>query len=599
MINRIKQVISFLMTVMVCFGAWADEAIDSELTTCFEVADSLHSIGRTDSAAIVGERTISLATVSGNPTYKVAAHSAQGVYLRSLGRIDEALEHYNTALSIVTSGAFRENPDGDAIDEIASLYINLAVLNLDMQNKAEAAKNADFAGRWIAKSADAELKSTIFGVAGSVLTGCGNLEKAIRYQDLAYENALLCGNKEAAFRAAAYTMLIADRSGDKAKAQQWRDRCRELMPEIESTMALLVYYQAECSICLKGGRQRDAITYFDKILKLDGISNLPFVMFDCYNNMHQSYADLGDFSNAYSTLLKSNELRDTLWEQEKAESLRELTVKYETKETELALAQSEARRAHTLMWLFAALGLLLVAIIGFVAYAGRQRRHRLMSEMEFARLRADVSRQYVEGLENERRRMASELHDGVCNDLLAIKMSIGSGSSPTDAATLIESCRESVRRISHELMPPEFAYATIDEVIRFFVNNSAEAVGPKTSIAYTSSIENSRWEDIADSSALEIYRIVQEAVGNAVKHSGATKIIVDLSCKSGEIRLSVTDNGTFRTSTKRGLGLDSIRRRAAAIGGKVSITQREAGGTEVSLIVGEKALKSDKNYGNP
>ena len=126
------------------------------------------------------------------------------------------------------------------------------------------------------------------------------------------------------------------------------------------------------------------------------------------------------------------------------------------------------------------------------------------------------------------------------------------------------------------------------------MNNSAEALGPKTSLAYTSSIENARWEDIADSAALEIYRIVQEAVGNAVKHSGATEIKVDLSCNSSEIRLSVTDNGTFRISTKRGLGLDSIRKRAAAIGGKVSITRRETGGTEVSLIVGEQILKSEK-----
>ena len=133
-----KQVISFFMAVMMCCAMWADEAPDSELMKSFEVADSLHSIGRTDSAAIVGERTIALATESGNPTYKVAAYSAQGVYLRSLGRINDALDAYNRGLEIVTSGAFRENPDQDAIDEIASLYINLAVLNLDMQNKDEA-----------------------------------------------------------------------------------------------------------------------------------------------------------------------------------------------------------------------------------------------------------------------------------------------------------------------------------------------------------------------------------------------------------------------------------------------------------------------------
>ena len=304
---------------------------------------------------------------------------------------------------------------------------------------------------------------------------------------------------------------------------------------------------------------------------------------DRYAVLREVYVATGDYRKAYSSLLKGNELRDTLWQQEKAESLQELTVKYETKETELALAQSEARRASTLMWLFAALGLLLVAAILFVAYAGRQRRRRLQNEMEFARLRADVSRQYVEGLENERRRMASELHDGVCNDLLAIKMSIGGGQSPADAAALIETCRESVRRISHELMPPEFAYATLDEVIRFFVNGQAEAAKPKTAITYASSITGSRWEDIPDTVSLEIYRIVQEAVGNAVKHSGATTIAVQLTVAEGRLTLSVTDNGTFHQGSKRGVGLDSIRRRAAAIGGKVTITHPDTGGTVVTL----------------
>ncbi|MGM9694357.1 MAG: sensor histidine kinase, partial [Alloprevotella sp.] len=519
-----------------------------------------------------------------DPTLLVAAFSAQGVYLRSLGRIEEALKTYHKGLEIVTSGSFRKNPSADAIDEIASLYINLAVLNLDMQNKEEAARNAEFAGSWAERSQDTDLRSTIFGVTGSVLTGCGKLEAAMKWQDKAYADALRADNREAAFRAAAYAMLIADRMGNKTKAQQWRKDCQHLLPAVPSPMARLVYYQAECSIALQGGNHRDAISFFEKILRLDGIANLPFVQFDCYNNLHRSHAALGNYREAYSTLLKANELRDTLWQQEKAETLQELTVKYETKETELALAQSETRRARTLMWLFAALGLLLAAVVLFVVYAGRQRRRRLQNEMEFARLRADVSRQYVEGLESERRRMAGELHDGVCNDLLAVKMRLADENSSADAAKLIEHCRESVRRISHELMPPEFAYATLDEVIRFFVHQQAEAALPKIVITYASHLaDGTRWEDIPDTVALEVYRIVQEAVGNAVKHSGADAIAVELRQDQSALRLSITDNGKHRSTSKRGLGLDSMRRRAAAIGGKLTISRSESGGTTVRM----------------
>lgn len=585
-------VLSALFTSLVVFAA--NDRI-TEITALRETADSLHSIGRTDSAVIVGARAVGLAQESGDQTQIVGANAAQGVFLRSLGRIDEALQCYDTALEIVTSGQFRDNPDSETIEEIASLYINLAVLNLDMQNKDEAARNAESSGEWVAKSSDSELKSTVFGVVGSVLTGCGMYDRALHYQELAYDNAMASGNHDAAFRAAAYTMLIADRTGDKDGADLWRRKCQELLPQIGSFMTEMVYYQAECSICLKNNDPKGAIVWFDKILALDGIDNLPFVKFDCYNNMHKAYSELGDYRNAYETLLVGNELRDSLWAEEKARDLRDMTVKYETKETELALARSEARRANTLMWLFAAVGLLLVGAIVFVVYAGRQRRRRMQKEMEFAALRDDIgrrlTRQYVEGLENERARMSRELHDGVCNDLLAIQMNISGGRPLDDTARLIDSCRESVRRISHELMPPEFTYASLDEVVKYFVSKQAESDSGRINFTYSSSADGADWREVSDSVALEVYRIIQEAVGNAVRHSGASEIYVAISLDGSSLEVIVRDNGTFKSSARKGLGLDSIKRRAGSIGGTVAIETQAGGGTEVRLTV--------KNYGNP
>ena len=576
-------VLPFIIGVI---SAFASTKVD-KIVELRETADSLHSIGRTDSAAIVGEQAVRLAVEIENPTQIVGTYAAQGVFLRSLGKIDEALKCYDAALAIITSGNFRENPNQEAIEEIASLYINLAVLNLDTQHKELAEKNAELSGQWISKSSDPELRSTIYGVVGSVLTGCGNLEKALYYQSLAYKNAVASNNKEAAFRSAAYTMLITDRLGKKDETQSWRKKCESLLPDIESMMAKLVYYQAECSICLKNSDPKGAITWFNKILKSDGIDNLPYIKFDCYNNLHIAYADMGDYQNAYTYLLKGNELRDSLWEQEKAESLRDLTVKYETKETELALARSEAKRMSMLMWLFAAVGLLLASVIIFVIYANRQRRQRMRQEIEFANLRADIGRQltqqYVEGLENERQRMSRELHDGVCNDLLAIQMNISGGKPIESTAALIESCRESVRRISHELMPPEFAYATIDEVIRFFIVKQAEANEGKIDFAYECAPAD--WQIVPDATALEVYRIVQEAVGNAIKHSGATEISVVLGFNDGLLTTEITDNGYYKSNGRKGLGLDSMRLRTRSINGEIELLTDENKGTKVILKV--------------
>lgn len=579
----------FLVLITVSFGLVAGAAPSlPDIAALREAADSLHAAGRTDSALVVGAEARRLAVQMADNVQIVGTNAALGVFLRSSGRVEEALACYNDALALITSGALGENPSAEAVEEIASLYINLAVLDLDMAHKDEAVRSAESAARWIARSRDEALRSRVYGVVGSVLTGAGDLDKAIRYQELSYRDALAAGDTESAFRSAAYSLLIADRLTDSAAVTHWRSVCVGLFPQVEAVMARLVYYQVECSIALGKGDHAAAISYFDRILALDGIDSFPFVQLDCYNNMHLSYADMGDFERAYGTLLKAGAVRDTLYAREKAESLRDLTVRYETKETELALARSEARRSRTFVWLLASLAVLLIVAVVFVLYASRQRRRRMQREVDFARLRADIgrrlTRRYVEGLESERQRMARELHDGVCNDLLAIQMGMHNGASPQATAALIDSCRDSVRRISHELMPPEFAYATIDEVVRYFVGKQAEAVGSRIDITYSSDCEGCSWQDVPDAVALEVYRIAQEAVGNAVRHSSASAIKVSMSLHASTLTLLVADNGTFRPSAGRGLGLDTMARRAGAVDASVSVTHPD-GGTEVRLIV--------------
>ena len=554
-----------------------------------EKADSLHNVGQTEEAIKVGEKAIKLAEESGNQIQIVGTHAAQGVFLRSMGRIDEALNSYNKALKIITSETFRENPNQEAIEKIASLYINLAVLNLDMQNKEQSAQHAKIAGEWISKSDDSRLKSTIFGVIGSVLTGCGDLNEAMAYQSLAYENALACNDSEAAFRAAAYSMLVSDRLDEKSKAEIWRQKCMELMPEINSVMAKMAYYQSECSICLKNNDSKGAIKWFDAILNTEGIENLPFIQYDCYNNLHIAYSNLGDYENAYNTLVKSNEIRDSLWQQEKEENLRDLTVKYETQETKLALTESEKQRSEALMWVFISLAILLIFIIVFIIILNKNRRERLKKEAEYANLRAEIGKQltqqYIEGLENERARMSKELHDGVCNDLLAIEMNIKNGYPQENTAELIYLCRDSVRRISHELMPPEFNYATLDEVVGYFLNKQQEAYKGKIDIYYSSSIENAQWSDIPDYMSLDIYRIMQEAVGNSLKHSGAGIIEVSMKLIENLLEVMVKDDGKYKLTNFKGIGLESIQKRAKAINAKIEIVTQDGEGTTLKLKV--------------
>ncbi|MDE6459291.1 MAG: hypothetical protein K2K52_00460, partial [Paramuribaculum sp.] len=81
------------------------------------------------------------------------------------------------------------------------------------------------------------------------------------------------------------------------------------------------------------------------------------------------------------------------------------------------------------------------------------------------------------------------------------------------------------------------------------------------------------------------YRIVQEAVGNAIKHSGATDISVALRLNNGLLTTVISDNGKYKSNGRKGLGLDSMRRRAHSINGNIELSTDETVGTEVILTV--------------
>lgn len=314
--------------------------------------------------------------------------------------------------------------------------------------------------------------------------------------------------------------------------------------------------------------------------KEEGVNNLILDKIEIYKNLLEISKQSGRYEEALAYASQISELEKERFSEERAKDIKELEIKYETQETQLALVKSEKRRASTLMWLFAAIGLLLIGVIAFIVYAESQRRRRLKKEVEFTKLRSDIGRQltqqYVEGLENERKRMARELHDGVCNDLLAIEMGIKEGKPKENTAELLNECRESVRRISHELMPPEFAYASLDEVVRYFVMKQSDAYVGKIAIHYFSSAEGREWGEVPDSVSLEIYRIVQEALGNAVKHSGCNAIDLSMTLKNDEFTLKVADNGLFKLTRDKGFGLQSIRKRAEAIGAQIRIDHQES-----------------------
>lgn len=572
-----------LLLVLVCAAAYGGGTLDG----LRQKADALHAEGKNDSAVIVAEKALAEAVTNGDTTAIVGLNSSLGVYLRTMGKLDEALKHYGEAMKLCTTEAYKRRAGEDARQEAAVLYLNLASLHIDMQHKEQAAYYARLCADWAARCTDRGFKSQVMSQNGLVLLMCGDNKEAARQLSAAYSNAVAAGQQASALSAAAYMVAVTDRLDDKAAETLWRSRCRELEGKVADTMTLIAYYQILCGVEMNRQDWNAAIALFDKILSVKGVDKMPFVVYDCYNNMHDAWAKLGQWRKAYDCLGRAVTLKDSLFEAEKAESMRDLTVKYQSKEKELALARSEAALSQTRMHIAVGVLAAFFCAVFVLFYIQRQRRKAKEREAEFARLKADTDRRltqrYIEGLESERGRLAKELHDGVCNDLYTVQLRMAQGTCDmAEQAGMISACREQVRRVSHELMPPEFSYADICIVIDDYLQRAGEASGCE--VSFTATPDDADWAAVPDATALEMYRIVQEAVTNAVKHSGAASIDVALDMQENGLSLTVTDDGTPAERSGTGIGKRTMRQRAEAVGGRLTVERKE-GKTIVQFII--------------
>lgn len=560
------------------------------------VADSLYASGQPDSAAAVGRRAVEAARQSGDRAAQIAAYASLGVYLRSGGHTADALRSYEQGLNLATGAQLA---DSATAENVATLYVNLATLYLDEGQHWQALTYA----RKVA-GMDDRLKSEAFRrqlypvVASIFLLNHLDTEAEV-YLRRSLELARRDGATDEELMTLCYYLPLLQRQGRTAELRRVEARAAALVRRTTAFMPLVNYYQTAASVALAEKDYRRAARHIDAMLRLDGIEAYGYVVYDAYNNLHLCYSHMGDYRRAYETLQQAATLRDSLFVAEKSDAMEEMAAKYDVREKELKLKESEAKRAEekavASRRLTALAGAAAVLLLGAGLLvqrqrirAERQRRRAETRELEYADLvrlsDARLRRSYLAGLENERERLSRELHDGVANDLLAIEMDLRQ-TPGCDGKTLrrLGEARQSVRDISHGLLPPAFREATLDDVLWDYLGQADERATAK--VAYRCLTPEAPWERLPQTAALSVYRIVQEAVGNSLKHASASRIDVSLGLSpDGRLTLDVTDDGRSIPSRPRRLTAwqDTMRRRAADLGGQLHV-ENGSGGMRVHL----------------
>ena len=209
---------------------------------------------------------------------------------------------------------------------------------------------------------------------------------------------------------------------------------------------------------------------------------------------------------------------------------------------------------------------------------------------------SSVSRRLIEAQEKERTRIARELHDDVNQAIamLAIELQQLKQDQPESAVSVRQRMDELGRRIteigndvqgiSHRLHSSKLEYVGLVAACKGFCKEFAEQQSVEIDSSYGNLPRN-----LPKEISLCVFRVLQEALQNGVKHSGVKYFQVELSGTSNEVYLTVSDMGAgFDTDAAmdgRGLGLISMRERVSLVGGTISIVSKPLGGTKISVRI--------------
>lgn len=317
---------------------------------------------------------------------------------------------------------------------------------------------------------------------------------------------------------------------------------------------------------------------------------------DLTYNLGETYLLLKKPELARTYFMKWRTLNDSLYSEKVAKAVAEMQEKYETekKEQEITILKTESeikelQIAQNRLTIVAITGISLAVIIIFFLVA-RHRNHKLQTQLveERASLQKERFRTVLDAEENERKRVARELHDGLGQMLSTVRLFVSDMGEPQEnvkiarSLSALDTTISEVRNISHNMMPLKLIDKGLISALEDMAARINESGQINVSLSETPVLQIEATESIA------IYRSVQEIVNNTLRYAKATSIQIQIFERDTFYSFKVSDNGigfdTQKIGKTRGIGWSNIFSRMELIGGSVQVKSSETG-TTVELSV--------------
>ena len=476
---------------------------------------------------------------SGNKKLLSGYYVDVGLIFNNYREFPKAILYFNKALETLK--------DVDNKDEAAAwVYLNLAGTHLetnDLKAVNSALKNVDI---YLAKSPESQYNVIAYQQKSRYYNAIGNTNEAFItiQKGIAFAKTMNLDYDYFTLSYEYYRFLKKDKKYDEAKSV-----LQNLLNENKYSQRKL-----------------------NKLVILNELSGLE--------------KELGDFKAALSYSEQFQMLNDTVQRDNEKLQVLNLETEFKTKEQQKSLQHLQSKnKQQKIISIISAI--LLFVVISFFIYALKQRKkaneQKLLTIQQ--QQKNEVEQALYEGEIHERERIAKDLHDGIGGRITGIKIHLENLAQQHKSSDLqnltnqLEICLSELRNTARNLTPETLKKFGLEEAIKDFCQNMSSSA---TSIScYVKNLNQIRDQK----TQIHIFHIIQETVNNAMKHSEASKILVQCTYEDHVLLLDIEDNGKGFESDKisRGLGLNNIEKRVHAFNGKLNIQTAPNSGTTVNI----------------
>ncbi len=368
-----------------------------------------------------------------------------------------------------------------------------------------------------------------------------------------------------------------------------RVRKNDLFGMIENMTLFGDYY-------LKVSDYNASITWYEKSNEWCDSLNYPYQ--EQYNLQHLSrcYEKVGRMNDALNAERRSALLGDSLLNEKNSRAIIDLEKKYELSDKNLQIAELDKKAAQRTSYIIIVVAVLLLSLLVFFLRTQiLKRKARAEKDAALLAEREAGLKAVFDATEEERKRIAKDLHDGIGQQLSGLKLSWEAlrsriqAHSPEETevlkklSTVLDDSARDVRSISHQMMPRALQERGLLPAISDMLEKSLGL----TAIRYK--LEHYKVQDVRFDERVEVgvYRVCQELVSNIIKHSGATEVMVQLLFSKKYLILIVEDNGRGFSSenSSSGIGLMNMTSRINTVNGDITMEPSPESGTVATIRI--------------